>query len=258
MSSVSVKKDQQTKTPFYLSEHDQDHPVGYLFLDDDTLVLEFQDKHPAVRIKQSKAGLVEIVNDSSIRIELPDNPGKRIRLYFSSDGKGRFAVYGIREWTGMDGTEPRALRKRVFLARFDSIGAKLVALWQLALPYAIFGSTFLLHAFVPETAPDVDFFVVEWQRLALNPIIAIHYAFLLIPSIAILFFNRLWGLRTMFQANLLLVLVVVICGFLPDGWQFLRSAEGLTNLPAYWLIFAPYMILLMMPAFYYVVVMRRL
>ena len=258
MSRASVSQDQQMKTPFYLSEQNQDNPVGYLFLDGDILVLEFRDEYPTVKIKQTKANLVEIINDSSIRIELPDNPGKKIRLYLSSDGKGRFAVYGIREWTGIDGAEPRTFRKRAFLARFDSIGAKLVALWQLALPYAIFGSTFLLNNFAPEGTAEVDYFVAEWQQLALMPIVAVHYALLLIPAIAVLFFNRFWGLRMMFQVSLLLVMAIAICGFLPDNLQFLRSPVSPLIMPYYWLIFAPYMILLMLPAFYYVIVMRRL
>ena len=253
-----MSQDIPSKTPFYLSDQNQDAPVGFLFLDGDTLVLEFQDKYPTVKFKSSQSHLVEIVNDSSIRIELPDNPGKRIRLYFPSDGKGRFVVYGIREWTGIDGSEPRAKRKQAFLARFDSFGAKLVALWQLALPFLIYGSTFLLHTFVPETTPEVDYFNAEWQRLALTPVVAVHYAFLLIPSVAILFYNRLWGLRIMFQANLMLVLIVAVCAFLPDSWQFLFTPESPLILPHYWLIFAPYMVLLLAPAFYYVAIMRRL
>ena len=259
MSREPVAEDQSTKTPFYTSEQKQDKPVGYLYLDGDTLVLEFPGTHPDIRLKSAKANLVEIVNDSSIRIELPDNPGKRIRLYLPADGKGRFAVYSIREWTGIDGTEPRAVRKRAFLARFDSIGAKVVALWQLALPYAIFGATFLLHSFVAESQQDVAYFVTEWQRLALTPIVAVHYALLLIPAVAILFFNRLWGLRLMFQMSLFLVLIVTGCGFLPNEWRLLSDPGNNTLfLPDYWLVFAPYMILLLLPALYYVVVMRRL
>ena len=258
MNREAFTQDRQTKTPFYLSEQNQDNPVGYMYLDDDTLVLEFQGKYPTVRITQAQANLVEIINETSIRIELADHPGKRMRIYFPADGKGRFAVYGVREWTGIDGTELRAIRKQAFLTRFESFGAKLVAFWQLALPYVIFGSTFLLHAFTPETAPEEDYFVAEWQRLALSPIVAVHYAVLLIPAIVILFYNRLWGLHKMFQASLGLVLAVVICGFFPESWQFLRPAESPLILPGHWLIFAPYMLLLMVPSFYYVVVMRRL
>ena len=258
MSRVSTTQDQQTKTPIYLSEQNQDKPVGYLFLDDNTLVLEFRGTHPEIRIKQAKANLIEIVDDSSLLLELPDNPGKRVRMYLPSDGKGRFLVYGIRKWTGIDDSESRNFRKQAFLAQFESPGAKLAVLWQLALPYTIFGITFLLQKFVTESIPEVDYFVAAWQKLALTPIVAVHYGLLVIPGIAILFFNRLWGLRTMFQMSLLLVLIVAGCSFLPNDWQFLPAAESQLFMADYWLIFSPYMILLMLPAFYYVVVMRRL
>ena len=259
MSGVSAIQDQQTKTPFYLSGENQDKPVGYLFFDNGTLVLEFPGTHPEIRIQQAKTNLVEIVDDSSLRIELPDNPGKRIRIYLPADGKGRFVVFSIREWTGVDGTEPRIFRKRAFLARFDSVGAKVVALWQLALPYLLFGTTFLMQTYDAETTPEVDYFVTRWQCLALSPIVTVHYTLLLIPAIAILFFNRLWGLRLMFQMSLLLVLIVIGCGFLPNELQFLSDpGNNLLLLPDYWLVFAPYMVLLLLPALYYVVVMRRL
>ena len=260
MSRTSAtQEDQQTKTPFYASEQNQVKPVGYLFLDNDTLILEFQGTHPNIRIKQSKARTaIEFVSDSCIRIELPDNPGKRVRLFLKSGGEGRFAVYGIRDWTGIDGTEPRAVRKQMYLARLDSAGAKLVAFWQLVLPYALWGVTFLIHAFVVDSIPEIKYFVSEWQRLAFNPIIAVHYVFLLIPAIAILIFSRLWGLRTMFMASLLLVFTVIGCGFLPDDWQFLFASESPILLPEYWLIFGPYLFLLIVPTFYFIVVMRRM
>ena len=260
MSRASTtQEDQQSKTPFYVSEQNQDKPVGYLFLDNDTLILEFQGTHPDIRIKQAKARtVIEFIDDSCIRIELPDNPGKKARIYLKSGGEGRFAVYGIRDWTGIDGTEPRAVRKQMYLARLDSTGAKLTAFWQLVLPYAILGLTYLMHAFVVDSTPELEYFVTGWQRLALNPIIAVHFAFLLIPATAILLFSRLWGLRAMFMANLLLVFTVVGCGFLPNEWQFLPVSESTPMLPEYWLIFAPYIILLVAPAFYFIIVLRRM
>ncbi len=257
--STSALQDPLTKTPVFLSEQNQETPIGFLFLEGDSLVIEFPGKHPEIRIPQPKARkTVEFIGDSSIRIELPDNSEKKIRLYLSSNGEGRFAVYGIREWTGIDGTEPRAVRKRAFLMRFDSTGAKIVTFWQLVLPYVIFGVTFLLQAFANETSPEVDYFAAAWQKLALSPIVAVHYAFLLIPAVAILFYNRMWALLTTFQMSLLLVLITAGCYFLPQEWQFLPTSESPLLIQEYWLVFTPYMVLLLLPAFYYIVVMRRL
>jgi len=258
MSKVSATPDQDTKTPFYLSDKNQNKPVGHLVLDNDTLVLEFQDEYPTIRIKQAEANLVDIVDDSSISVESPDNPGTHIRFYLPNDGKGRFIVYAIREWTGIDGTEPRARRKRAFLTRFESSGAKLAALWQLALPYILFGTTFLLHTFITDSASEVEYYDTGWQQLALSPVVAIHYVILLIPAIAILFYNRAWGLLAMFQMSLLLVLLVVGCSFLSDSWQFLPVPENPLSLPGYWLVFVPYVVLLLLPSFYYIVVLKRL
>jgi len=259
MNRVLTTQDQQFKVPFYLSEHNQVQPNGFLFLDDNMLVLEFRDDFPQVRIKQAKAHLsVEFVGDSSLRVELPDNPGKRIRIHLSSNGEGRFAVYGIREWTGIDGTEPRVVRKQRYLARFDSISIKLVAFWQLALPYTLLGITYVMQSFVMNSAPEVDRFVTGWQWLALSHIVAVHFAFLLIPAIAILVYNRIWGLRTMFLASLLLILIVTGYGFIPDGWQKFSSWESSLILPEYWLVFVPYMILLFVPSFYYIAVILRM
>ena len=258
MNRVSTTQDQQSKVPFYLSEHNQDQPAGFLFLDDNTLVLEFQGSLPDVRIKQAKARKsVEFLGDSSLRVELPDVPGKKIRIHLSSDGEGRFAVYGIREWTGIDGTEPRAVRKQRYLARFDSRFAKLVTLWQLALPCTLFGITSVMQSFVMESVPEVDRFVTGWQWLALTPIVAVHFAILLIPAIAILFYNRIWGLQTMFFACLLLVLVVTGYGFFPDNLQFLPAQDSSLVVPDYWLVFVPYIFLLIVPAFYYIAVIPR-
>ena len=259
MNRVLATQDQQHKVPFYISEHHQEQPHGFLFLDNDTLVLEFQGNLAEVRIKQAKARKsVEFVGDSSLRIELPDNPGKRIRLHLSSDGEGRFVVYGIREWTGIDGTEPRAVRKQRYLARFDSPLVKLVALWQLVLPWTLLGITYLLQSFVVNSVPEVDCFVSGWKRFALSPVVAVHFAILLIPAIAILFYNRIWGLRAMFLASLLLVMIVTGYGFFPDGWQFFPTWESQLILPDYWLIFVPYMILLFVPTLYYVAVIPRM
>ena len=262
MDRVLVTQDQQSKVPFYLTEHNQDQPNGFLFLDNNTLVLEFQGNLPDVRIKQAKARTsVEFVGDSSLRVELPDMPGKKIRLHLSSDGEGRFAIYGIRNWTGIDGTEPRAVRKQRYLARFDSTFAKLAALWQLVLPCTLFGITYVLQSFAVDAAPEeLKCFVTGWQWLALSPIAGVHFVTLLIPAVAILFFNRIWGLQAMFYASLVLVLIVTGLGFFPDGWQFLPAPDSSNGLvvPYYWLIYAPYMILLFVPAFYYVAVMPRM
>ena len=260
MSRTTVtQEDQQTKTPFYATEKNQDKPAGFMFLENDTLILKFQGDIPDIKIQQASSCVaIDFIGDSCIRIALPDNPGKKVSLYFQSGGAGRFVVYGIREWTGIDGTEPRAVRKQMYLARLDSSGAKLVALWQLALPYTLFGLTFLIHAFDIDSVTEIKCFVNGWRWLAFSPVIAIHYAFLLIPALAILLFSRLWGLRAMFMASLLLVFSVVSCGFLPEGWQFIPASENPFFLPEYWLIFAPYIILLAVPTFYYIVVMRRM
>ena len=262
MNTARATQDKQSKIPFYQSEHNQDQPVGFLSLDGDTLVLEFQGDHPAITIKQAKAHKsVEFVGDSTLRIDLPDHPGKKIRIHLSSDGEGRFAVYGIREWTGIDGTEPRAVRKQMYLARFDSTFAKLVALWQLVLPLTLFGMAFATQSLVANSASEeAKCFVAGWQALAFEPIVAVHFAILLIPALAILFYNRIWGLQAMFLASLLLVLIVTGYGFFPDGWQFLPMPESSSFLvfPDYWLVFAPYMILLFVPAFYYVFAMPRM
>ena len=259
MNRVRATQDQQTKVPFYLSEHHQDKPNGFLFLDDNTLVLEFQGDFPEVRIKQTKASSsVEFVSDSSLRIELPDNPGKKIRLHLSSDGEGRFAVYGIREWTGIDGTEARAVRKQRYLARFDSTSVKLVALWQLVLPGTLLGLTYVMQSFIADSVPEIDRFVTGWQWLALSPIVAVHFAILLIPAMAILFYNRIWGMQTMFLASLLLVLIVTGYGFFPDELQIFPTWESPLILPEYWLVFSPYMILLFVPSLYYIAVILRM
>jgi len=261
MSRVNITQDQQSKVPFHLSEHNQGQPSGFLFLDDNTLVLEFQENFPEVRIKQAKArSSVEFIGDSSLRIELPDSPGKKIRLHLSSDGEGRFAVYGIREWTGIDGTEPRAMRKQRYLARFESTFAKLVALWQLVLPCTLLGVAYLMQSFVVNSAPEADRFATGWLWLAFTPIVAVHFAILLIPAIAILFYSRIWGLRAMFLTSLLLILIVTSYGFFPDGWQFMPTLESSNPLilPDYWLVFVPYMVLLFVPTLYYITVIPRM
>lgn len=259
MSRSPEIQDQQSNLSFCLANKPQDKADGRLFFEGDVLVVEFSGSQHVFRIQQAKGKhAVEFVDDSSIRLERPDKPGTKITLFFPSDGKGRFMVYRIREWTGIDGTEPRVYRKAAFLTRFDSVGAKVVACWQLALPYAIFGATFLLHSLLPDPSAEVDYFVESWQWLALSPIIACHYLFLLVPGLAILFLNRLWSLQTMFRASFLLVLLVTACYFLPDEWQFLPAPETTLAFRGYWLVFAPYMLLLLLPAFYYVVVMRRL
>ena len=203
MNTASATQNQQSKAPFYLSEQNQDKPTGYLFLDNDVLVLEFHEPHPAIKIKQTMAlTAIEFVDDSSFRVQLPENPTKKVHLFLRSNGEGRFIVYGIREWTGIDGTEMRAIRKRAYLARFESIGAKMVTFWQLVLPYVLFGITFLLYNFVTESMPEIDTFVAKWQWLVFSPYIVVHYAFLLVPAIAILLYNRLWGLYLMFQMRI--------------------------------------------------------
>ena len=262
MNTVQATQDKQSKTPFYQSEHDQDKPVGYLFLHGDALVLEFQGEHPTISIKQATARKsVEFVSDSTLRIELPDNPGKKIRIHLSADGEGRFAVYGIRNWTGIDGTELRSVKKQMYLARFDSTLAKLVATWQFVLPWTLFGIVSVLQSVAVESTPgEVKCFVNVWQWLALSPAVAVHIVILLVPAVAVLFFNRIWGLQVMFRASLLLVLIITCYGFFPDGWQFLPMSDSSSSLvlPEYWLVFVPYMILLFVPSAYYVIVMPRM
>jgi hypothetical protein len=261
MSRVLAIQNDQQKIPFYQTEHNQDKPTGHLYLDRDALVLEFQGNHPAIRINQAKARkTVDFVGDSSIRIDLPENPGKKIRIHLRSDGEGRFAVYGIREWTGIDGIESRAVRKQKHLAKFDSNFVKLVALWQLVLPYTLFGIAYVMQSFVTDATPEIGCFATGWQWLALTPIVAVHFVILLIPAIAVLFYNRIWGLRAMVLASLLLVLVVTSYGFFSDGWQFLPAQESTHSLvfPEYWLVLGPYMLLLFLPALYHVVVAPRM
>jgi len=257
MSIASVI--QEPKTPFYLSEQSQIKPFGHLYFEDDTLVLEFQGDKPVMRIEQTMANsVVDIVGDSSIRIDSPENPEKKIHLFLPSDGKGRFVVYGIRDWTGMDGIEQRTTRKMAYLSQFESTGAKVVAFWQLVLPYFLFGFAFFALSFDVETTDEMDCFFAAWKKLALSPWVTVHYVFLLIPAISILFFKRTWGLRTILPLSLVLVLVVSWGYYFPIEWLSLTASESPLIFPQYWLIFAPYLILLMLPSIYYVIVLRRL
>lgn len=260
MSTSSETLNQQAKMPFFLTDNTQGEVKGHLYFEDDTLVIEFSNSQHVVRIPQPLGEkMIEFLDDSSIRVESPDRPGAKANIFFHPDGKGRFMTYTIRDWTGIDGTEARAFRKADFLARFDSFGAKLAALWQLALPYVIFGATFLIRSLLSEgTSPEADYFVDSWQWLALSPVVAGHYVALLVPGLAILFLNRLWALQLMFRATILLALIVAACYFLPETWQLLPAAATPLTYSGYWIVFGPYLLLLLLPAFYYVVVMRRL
>ena len=255
----TTQQSEQTKTPFFLSEQNQTAPSGYFFMEDDVLVVEFLKTFSTVRINQQQSRqAIDFISDSSFSIVSPDNKETKILIHLTPDGAGRFVVYGIRSWTGIDGTEPRVRRKQAFLKRFDSVGAKVAAFWQLILPYVLFGCTFLLHVFIPqESSPEVAYFVDFWQRLALSPIVAVHYVLFLIPGIAILFYNRKWALRIMFLATWLLVLAAVVYGFLPVSWPFLPLSESPLVLPEYWMVLLPYLLLLVLPSFYYIVVFRR-
>ena len=261
MNKTSETQNQESKTPFFLTNKPEEKPSGHLFFDNDRLAFEFSDSRSTIIIQQAKGKkTIEFVDDSSIRIEDPDDPDTELDIFFPPDGKGRYVTYSIRKWTGIDGNESRF--KAAFLARFDSTGAKAVAFWQLALPYTIFGVTFLLHSIFPSTSAELDYFVSTWQWLALSPIVVCHYLVLLAPGIFILFYNRLWALNSMFFATLLLVVAVVACYFLPGNWQFLPPSE--TSLiyseysySEYWLVLGPYLLLLLLPALYYLVVTRR-
>ena len=263
MSKTSETQNEESKTLFFLTNKLGEKPSGHLFFDNDRLIFEFFDSRPAIMIQQAKGKkTIEFVDDSSICIKQPDNPDTELGIFFPPDGKGRFVTYTIREWTGIDGTEARFFSKAAFLARFDSTGAKAVVFWQLALPYAIFGTTFFLHSIFPNTSAELDYFVDTWQWLALSPIIACHYLILLVPGIFILFYNRLWALNSMFLATLLLVAAMVTCYFLPDGWRFLPPSKTVLSYSEYsyseyWLVFGPYLLLLLLPAFYYLIVEKR-
>ena len=261
MSKASETQNEESKTPFFLTNKPVEKPSGYLFFDNDRLVLEFSDSRPTITIQQAKGKkTIEFVDDSSICIENPNDSDTELDIFFPRDGKGRYVTYSIRKWTGIDGNETRF--KAVFLARFDSTGAKAVAFWQLALPYAIFGVTFLLHSIFPTTSPELDYFVDTWQWLALSPIVACHYLVLLVPAVFILFYNRLWALNSMFLVTLLLVAIVTACYFLPDGLRFLSPSEAALiyseySYTEYWLVLGPYLLLLLLPAFYYLIVEKR-
>ena len=261
MSKTSETQNEESKTPFFLTNKPEEKSSGHLFFDNDKLVFEFSDSRPTIMIQQAKGKkTIEFVDDSSIRIEDADDPDTVLDIFFPRDGKGRYVTYSIRKWTGIDGAESRF--KAAFLARFDSTGAKAVAFWQLVLPYAIFGVTFFLHSIFPDTSAELDYFVGTWQWLALSPIVACHYLVLLIPAVFILFYNRLWALNSMFLATLLLVAVVTVFYFLPGEWQFLPPSETTLiyseySYSEYWLVLGPYLLLLLLPAFYYLVVEKR-
>jgi hypothetical protein len=257
--AVAITQDEQTKTPFYLTEQNQTTPDGHFFIDDGTLVLEFLGERPAIRVAQPQSGkLIDFVTDSSFSVTLPDDEDLEVRVYLPSDGSGRYVVYGIREWTGIDGMGEHAVRKQAFLTKFDSAGAKIVAIWQLALPYVLFGSAFILHAFFSrESLPDLAYFVDVWQGLALSPVVAVHYVLLLIPGIALLFCNRMWALRAMFNATSLLALIAILYCLVQPSWLPLPPTETPLVLQQYWTVFLPYLLFLMIPAYYYVAVERR-
>jgi len=263
MNKTYETQNQESKTPFFLTNKPGEKPSGHLFFDNDKLVFEFSDSRPTIIIQQAKGKkTIEFVDDSSICIKPSDDPDTELGIFFPPDGKGRFVTYTIREWTGIDGTEARLFYKAAFLARFDSTGAKVVALWQLALPYTIFGVTFLLHSLFSNASAELDYFVSTWQWLALSPIVACHYLVLLVPGIYIVLCNRLWALNSMFLATLLLVAFMAACYFLPGEWQLLPPSETALiyseySYSEYWLVFGPYLLLLLLPAFYYLVVKKR-
>lgn len=256
----TLQDDEQTKTPFYLTEQNQTTPAGHFSLQDGILVIEFLDNRPEMRITQAQARKTIEFNDSSFIIIPPNEDEEDLTIHLTADGSGRFTVYSIREWSGVDGTEPRAIRKRAFLAKFDSTGAKITAVWQLVLPYVLFGCAYLLHVFATEeTLPEIAYFINAWQQIALSPIVAVHYVLLLIPGFALLFYSRMWSLRVMFNMTWVLTAVVAIGSFLPENWLPLPSpSEASLTLPEYWSAFLPYLVLLVLPAFYYINVIRRL
>jgi len=225
-------------------------------VDDDTLTVEFEGDQPPVRILRAEARKIAAFDDDcSFRLDLPE---KKISIHLRSDGNGRFLTYGIRAWARFDKIEPRAVRKQEYLDQFESNTVQLVVLWQLILPCVLFGIAFVL-AQSPglNAAPEeVRCMIGGWQGLAIAPVVAVHFAILLTPALAIFVYKRISGLRNMFLASLLLVMLVTAYGFFPDEWHFLSAAEtsGSLMVPGYWLIFAPYMILLFVPALHYVVV----
>jgi len=257
--------------PFYASRHDQESLAGRLSLHHATLVLEFEacnGSHcslPPIHIPQADVRKsVEFTGDTSFHIDLPDHEiGEKMHIHLRSDGEGRYAAYAIREWTKNGVIEPCAVRKQEYLARFDSTMAKLTALWQLLLPGVLFGIAFVLaQASGLDSAPEeVKCMIAGWRGMALLPVVAVtHFAVLSIPAVTIIFYSRILGLRNMFLGGLVLVMLVTVYGFFPAEWQLLPEPEspGPLLLPAYWLIFVPYIILLFVPSLYYLVVEPRL
>ncbi|MDR1491285.1 MAG: hypothetical protein LBT05_00955 [Planctomycetaceae bacterium] len=251
---------ESSKVPFFLVEKGQESPSGYIYIDGNVLVVEFAHANTSIKIQQADARqFIEIIDDTSIQLERPDKRGASAQLFFPVNGQGRFLICAIQSWMGSDGTEKNVARKKQFLARFESFGAKCAALWQLILPYVLFGITFLLDALFPEILlPELKTFSNAWHIIPTSPIIAAHYILFLIPGLAVLVFSRVWGLRILFYLSLLTTLTLVGIGFLaPQLLENLVAAEPNTILPGYWLITTPYFAFLMAPAFYYFVVWRR-
>ncbi|MDR1384586.1 MAG: hypothetical protein LBJ67_12200 [Planctomycetaceae bacterium] len=257
---ATMTESEQARVPFFLVEKGQEKPSGYIHIDDNVLVVTFTHANTSVKIRKSDASqFVEIIDDTSIRLERPDKPGVWAQLFFPINGQGRFLIYSIQSWMGADSSERSVARKLAFLARFESVGARCAALWQLALPYALLGIAFLLEILFPETLlPEFKTFSSAWHIFPLSPIVAVHYIFFLIPGLAILIFRRVWGLRIMFYLSLLMTLIVVAVGFhSPQLLETLTTIEPNIILPGYWFITLPYLVFLMLPAFYYLVVWQR-
>ena len=267
MSMISEQRPERTcELAFFLTRDRNPSTKGTLYVENGVLTVEFDHSPKSLKFSQAAASKSVIFTDDGIEINSPDTLKATLSIYPNQNEQGRFQFYALESWINGDNVPDMPKRKHVFLQTFYSFGAKCGVIFQLAIPYLIYYTVFLLRGDGLEQFPDeTSVLLTAWQSIVFSPLVATHYLIFAFPAILTIFFSRLQGLRWMTWLSIITVLLLVAAYWIP--WPVYQNMlqvrpiapneASLLVIPAYWLVTLPYMALLILPTFYYIIVMRR-
>ncbi|MCL2349262.1 MAG: hypothetical protein FWC50_13515 [Planctomycetaceae bacterium] len=251
---------------FFLTRDRNPSTKGLLYVENGFLVVKFDHSQKSLKFSQATAFKSLSFTDDGIEINSPDTLKTTLHIYPDQNEQGRFQFYALESWVNANNIPDMPKRKYDFLQTFYSFGAKCGVIFQLAIPYLVYYAAFLLRDVFEQQFPDeTSVFLTAWHSIVFSPLVATHYLIFAFPAILAVFFGRLQGLRWMTWLSFITVLLLAAAYWIP--WPVYQSVlsmkpvvpneTSILAIPAYWLVTLPYMILLILPAFYYMIVMKR-